>query len=59
MKNNTLWPILGVIIAVVIAVWLVGAVFSVLWFIAKVGIVVIVAVVVFIFLRGLFSRDGD
>lgn len=51
MKKNTLWPILGVITAVVIVVWLVGAVFSVLWFIAKIGIVVIVAVAVFILLR--------
>ena len=39
--------------------WLVGAVFSVLWFIAKLGIVVIVAVVVFIVLRNIFRTDGD
>lgn len=59
MTKNTLWTTVGIVIAVVVAVWLVSTVFSVLWFIAKIGIVVIVTLAVFIFLRSLFHRDGD
>ncbi|WP_460797913.1 hypothetical protein [Microbacterium sp. GXF0217] len=59
MTKNTIWTILGVIVAVVIAWWLVGLLFSVLWFIAKLAIVVVVAVIVFLVLRGVFSkREG-
>ncbi len=58
MTKNTLWTVLGVVVAVVIAWWIVGALFSLLWFVAKLGIVAIVAVIVFFVLRGLFAR-GD
>lgn len=59
MTKNRLWTVLGVIAAVVIAWWIVSLLFSVLWFIAKLGIVAVVAVVVFLVLRGLFGRDAD
>ncbi|MBE7952695.1 hypothetical protein ABTZ44_06625 [Microbacterium oxydans] len=57
--TKNLWTILGVILAVVIAWWIVSALFSVLAFIFKLGIVAVVAVVVFLVLRGIFSRGDD
>ena len=54
MKN--LGIILGVVIAIVIAWWLVGFLFSLAWFIVKVVIVAGVAVLVFFALRGLLPR---
>jgi len=55
---KTLGPIIGVILAVVIAWWLVGALFSLVWFVVKVIIVGVVAVLVYFALRGVFSRTG-
>ena len=57
--TKNIWTVLGVILAVVIAWWIVSALFSVLWFIAKLAIVAVVAVVVFLVLRGIFSRSDD
>lgn len=59
MTKNTLWTVVGVILAVVIAWWLVGVLFSVLWFVAKLAIVAVVAVGVFIALRMLFRKTED
>jgi hypothetical protein len=59
MNKNSLWTIVGVVIAVVIAWWIVSALFSILWFIAKLAIVAVVAVVVFLVLRGMFSSKAD
>ena len=59
MTKNTIWTILGVIVAVVIAWWLVGVLFSVLWFVAKLAIVAIVALVVFLVLRNVFAKSED
>jgi membrane protein YdbS with pleckstrin-like domain len=59
MNKNSLWTILGVIAAVVIAWWLVGVLFSLLWFIAKLAIVLVVAVIVYLVLRGLFRSDAE
>lgn len=60
MTKTNLWTIVGVIVAIVIAWWIVGVVFSLLWFIAKLAIVLVVAVVVFIALRSIFgSRSTD
>lgn len=59
MTKNSLWTVVGVVIAVVIAWWIVGALFSLLWFIAKLAIVAVVAVVVFFVLRNLFRSDGN
>ncbi|KJL25729.1 hypothetical protein RN51_00523 [Microbacterium oxydans] len=57
--TKNIWTVLGVILAVVIAWWIVSALFSVLAFIFKLGIVAVVAVVVFLVLRGIFSRSDD
>ncbi|MEV4669121.1 hypothetical protein [Microbacterium sp. LWO12-1.2] len=59
MTKNSLWTVVGVVLAVVIAWWLVSALFSVLWFIAKLAIVLVVAAGVFFFLRSVFSRSDD
>lgn len=60
MNKNSIWTILGIIVAVVIAWFLVNIVFSVMWFIGKLLVVAVVAVVVYFVLRGLFSRsDSD
>lgn len=57
--SRTVWTIIGVIAAVVIAWFLVDVVFSVLWFIVKVVIVAVVAVVVYFVLRNVFGRSAD
>ncbi|MGR0319530.1 hypothetical protein [Agromyces sp. ZXT2-3] len=57
--SRTVWTVLGVIAAVVIAWFLVDLVFSVLWFVVKLAIVAVVAVVVFFVLRRLVSRRDD
>ena len=53
---KTVVPILGLILAIVIAWWLVTVLFSVVWFIAKLIIVAVVAVLVYFALRGLLAR---
>ena len=58
-SQGTLWTILGVIVAVVIAWWLVSILASVLWFVGKLVIVAIVAVIGLFVLRTLFTRDSD
>lgn len=57
--TKNIWTILGVILAVVIAWWIVTALFSVLAFFFKLMIVAVVAVGVYLVLRGLFSRSDD
>jgi undecaprenyl pyrophosphate phosphatase UppP len=57
--SRTVWIVIGVIVAIVIAWFLVDIVFSVLWFIAKLAIVLVVAAVVFFALRSLLKRVGD
>jgi hypothetical protein len=59
MMSRTLWIVLGVIASVVIAWFLVDLVFSVVWFIVKLAIVAVVAVVVFFALRAWLGRMGD
>jgi len=56
MKN--LGTILGVILAIVIAWWLVNALFGVIYFLVKVIIVLFVAGLVFFALRGLLNRSS-
>ncbi len=56
---RTLWTILGVIAAVVIAWIVVDVVFSLLWFIAKLAVVLVVAAIVFFALRSVFARSDD
>ena len=57
--SRTVWTIIGVIAAIVIAWFLVDVVFSVLWFIVKVVIVAVVAVVVYFVLQSVFGRSRD
>lgn len=59
MMSRTLWIVLGVIASVVIAWFVVDLVFSVVWFIVKLAIVAVVAVVVFFALRAWLGRMGD
>jgi hypothetical protein len=54
--SRTVWTVIGVIVAVVIAWFLVDVLFSLLWFIGKLVIVAVVAVVVFFVLRSVFAR---
>ena len=58
--SRTVWTVIRVIAAVVIAWCAVDLAFSVLWFIGKLAIVLVVAVVVFFVLRAVFggSRRG-
>lgn len=57
MNKNTVWTILGVIVAIVIAWFLVNVLFSLLAFVFKLLIVAIVAVIVFFVLRALFRSS--
>ena len=59
MNKSTVWTVLGVIAAIVIAWILVDVLFSLLWFIGKVVIVGIVAVIVFFVLRSIFAGRDD
>jgi uncharacterized protein YacL len=57
--SRTGWTVIGVIVAVIIAWFLVDVLFSLLWFIGKLVIVAVVAVIVFFVLRMIFARGGD
>ena len=59
MNKSTIWTVLGVIAAVVIAWFLVDVLFSLLWFIGKIVIVGVIAVVVFLVLRRIFAGRDD
>ncbi|GEP48607.1 hypothetical protein FVP74_08005 [Microbacterium saccharophilum] len=59
MTRSSLWTVVGVIVAVVIAWFLVDVIFKLAWLIAKLGMVAIVAVVVFLVIRMLFRRSED
>ena len=56
MRGGTVWTILGVIAAVVIAWFLVNALLTLIWFVVKLVIVLVVAVIVFFALRAVFTR---
>lgn len=59
MNKNTVWTVLGVIVAVVIAWWLVNVIFALLFWLFKVAVVAVVAAVVYFALRGFFGRARD
>jgi len=59
MTKSRLWTVLGVIVAILIAWVLVDVFFSLLWFIGKLVIVLVVAGLVFLALRAVFSRRDD
>jgi uncharacterized protein YacL len=58
VNKNTVWTILGVIVAVVIAWVLVNALFAVIGFVFKLLVVAVVALLVFFGLRYLFRDRG-
>lgn len=57
--SRTVWTVLGVIAAVIIAWFVVDLLFSLLWFIGKLAIVAVVAVIVFFVLRALVRPSDD
>lgn len=57
--SRTAWTVIGVIVAVIVAWFLVDVLFSLLWFIGKLAIVAIVAVIVFFVLRALVRPSDD
>jgi hypothetical protein len=59
VNKGTVWTIVGVIAAILIAWFLVNVLFSVVAFIVKLLVVAVVAVVVFFILRIIFARGGD
>ena len=59
MNKSSIWTVLGVIAAIVIAWFLVDVLFSLLWLIGKIVIVGVVALIVFLVLRSIFSRRND
>ncbi|GAA3935809.1 hypothetical protein [Microbacterium soli] len=59
MTKSTVWSILGMIIAVVIAWWVVSALFSLLWLIVKLALVAVVAVAVYAGIRALTRSERD
>ncbi|WP_106814902.1 hypothetical protein [Microbacterium timonense] len=59
MNKSTVWTVVGVIAAIAIAWALVDVLFSLLWFIGKLVIVLVVAAIVFFALRAVFSRRSE
>jgi hypothetical protein len=59
VNKGTVWTIVGVIAAILIAWFLVNVLFSVVAFIVKLLVVAVVAVIVFFVLRMLFARGDD
>ncbi|GAA1751668.1 hypothetical protein [Agromyces humatus] len=55
--SRTIWTVIGVILAVIIAWILVDVLFSLLWFIGKLAIVAVVAVIVFFVMRSAIGRS--
>ena len=58
MNTTTVITVIGVIVSIVIAWWVVGFVFSALAFLIKVVVVLVVAGLVFAGLRALLSRSS-
>jgi hypothetical protein len=59
VNKGTIWTIVGVIAAILIAWFLVNVLFSVIAFVFKLLAVAVVAVIVFVILRLVFARGGD
>ena len=55
--SRTVWTVIGVVVAVIIAWFVVDVLFSLLWFIGKLAIVAVVAVIVFLVLRSAVGRS--
>jgi hypothetical protein len=59
VNKTSIWTVLGVIAAVVIAWWIVTALFSVVWFVVKLAMVAVVAVLVYALIRMLTRSRED
>ncbi|PCC50999.1 hypothetical protein [Brevibacterium aurantiacum] len=58
MKMSTVWSIVGAIIAIIIAWWVVNVAFSIAWFLVKAIIALVVAVAIFALIKQTFkSKD--
>ncbi len=58
MNKTTVITVIGVIVSIVVAWWLVGFVFSALAFLIRVIVVLVVAGLVFVGLRSLLTRSS-
>ena len=57
---STVWSVIGAIIAIVIAWWMVNVAFSIAWFLVKAVIAVVVALAIFGLIKAsLKSKDRD
>ncbi|MBF4460238.1 hypothetical protein [Pseudoclavibacter sp. VKM Ac-2867] len=54
--SRNVWTVIGVIVAVVIAWWLVDVLFHLAWLVARLSIVAVVAVIVFFVIRALVAK---
>jgi len=59
MNKTTIITVIGVVVSIIIAWWLVGFVFSALAFLIKVIVVLVVAGLVFVGLRLLLSPSSS
>lgn len=59
MKNESIWTIVGVVIAVAIAWFVVELMLHVMWVFAKIAAVIFVAVIVYFALHALFNKSRD
>ncbi|OCG76229.1 hypothetical protein [Microbacterium sediminis] len=59
MNKSSLWTWIGVIVAVVIAWFVIELLFHVMFFVAKLAAVAVVAVIVYFVLHLLFSRGEE
>jgi len=57
MNGSTVWTVIGAIVAVVIAWFVVNLLLSVMWFAFKLAAVLIVGIVIFFLLRRMFARN--
>lgn len=56
MNWGTIWTVIGAIVAVVVAWFVVDLALSMMWFMFRVGAVLIVGVIIFFVLRHMFTR---
>lgn len=59
MTKSTIWTVVAVAAAVIIAFWIVNTLFSLLWFIVKLVVVAIVAVIVYGVIRAFIAKSRN
>ncbi|PYF97844.1 hypothetical protein SAMN05216184_11318 [Georgenia satyanarayanai] len=57
MRRNSLLTILLVVAVIALAWWLVGVVFSAVWFLVRLVVVLVVALVLYLALRSWLNND--